>query len=123
MTRGPDRLAEPSRLLEMICEESFTHEQMRRLERILLADPEAQESSIKYVYRQVDLLRGLGGSMPATGTPARGRPSCVDAVGSARSAGRSVERRPWLPWTIARACGIAALNCRSAASPIAVFQP
>lgn len=73
MTREPDRFGELRGLLEALCEEAITPEQVARLEALVLADPEAEIYYINYVQMQVDLLREFGAVAPGPGAGLRGR--------------------------------------------------
>ena len=48
MTGEPDPLAELRTLLEALCEERITPEQMARLEHLVLTDPENEAFYIKF---------------------------------------------------------------------------
>jgi hypothetical protein len=64
MTRESDRSVELRLLIEALCEDSITPEQMARLEEMVLADREAKTFYIKYMHLQSDLRRKFGGVLP-----------------------------------------------------------
>jgi hypothetical protein len=102
MTSRPDRLAELRTLIEALCEESTSPEQVARLEEILRSDPEAGEFYINYILIQSKLLQEFGGTST---TPA----NCVKVPGPVGGpTGGVVMRRP--TWALAAAgCAIALL--------------
>ena len=120
MTRGPDRFDELRGLLEALCEEAITPEQVARLEALVLADPEAEIYYINYMQMQVDLLREFGAISPRPGAGCRegmdrgwvseaeaaDRPSVAP---DSRPVGPSRRRRFRLPWMIAAAACVAPL--------------
>jgi hypothetical protein len=76
-------LAELRALLDALCEESITAEQMRRLEELVLAHPEAEAYYVQYLSLHADLSRHFAVPPAVTeaslrdrarGTPARSRP-------------------------------------------------
>jgi hypothetical protein len=64
MTWESDRLSELRLLIEALCEESITPEQMVRLEEMIVADPEAKAFYVRYMHLQSDLRRKFGGMLP-----------------------------------------------------------
>lgn len=62
MMREPDRDTELRTLLEALCEESITPEQMARLEAMMMADPGAEILYLEFMQIQSDLLREFGGA-------------------------------------------------------------
>ncbi len=120
MTRGPDRFDELRGLLEALCEDTITPNQVARLESLVLADPEAEIHYITYMQMQVDLLREFGAIPPRPDAGCRGRTegevgSEVEAADrpaatpDPRPSDRPRMRRPRLPWTIVAAACVALL--------------
>jgi hypothetical protein len=116
MTRGPDRLDEVRTLLEALCEETITPEQMARLEGLILADPAAEAFYIEFMHMQAGFLREFGGASPGLGEAGAGPASPAGPPGPAAALGpapppgrRPSSRRPWLPWTIAAAACLVSL--------------
>jgi hypothetical protein len=64
MTQPLRDFAELRALLEALCEESITPEQVRRLEELVLAHPEAEAYYVQYVSLHADLI-GHFGVLPA----------------------------------------------------------
>ncbi|SIO67962.1 Concanavalin A-like lectin/glucanases superfamily protein [Singulisphaera sp. GP187] len=62
MMRDPDRDTELQSLLEAVCEETITTEQLARLEAIMMADPEAETRYLEFMQVHADLLREFGGA-------------------------------------------------------------
>jgi hypothetical protein len=59
-------LAELRPLLDALCEETITPEQMRRLEELVLAHPEAEAHYVRYMSFYADLIRQFSGPPPGT---------------------------------------------------------
>src|SRR4051812_48205908 len=104
MTGEPDRWAELRSLLEALCEERITPEEMARLEHLVLTDPENEAFYIKFMHLHAGLIREFAGVLPGLGAGARDRAShgAADAHPSATSGARRggllARVRPWLPW-------------------------
>lgn len=119
MTGGPGRFDELRGLLEALCEETITPDQVARLETLVLADPEAEIYYLQYMQLQVDLLREFGTIAPRPGADCRDRTHASEGsegeladqpsvAPDSRPAGRS-----WTPWF--RLSGIiAAAACMTA---------
>lgn len=73
MTHGLDRFDELRGLLEALCEEAITPEQLARLEALVLNDPEAEIFYINYIQMHVDILREFGAISPWLDADFRGR--------------------------------------------------
>jgi ferric-dicitrate binding protein FerR (iron transport regulator) len=88
---GPlEDLTELRTLLEALCEESITPEQVARLEELVLAHPEAEAFYVQYMSLQADLARHFG--LPA----GRARPPAGvggNPAGRPRPAGAAAPRR------------------------------
>jgi hypothetical protein len=121
MTREPDRFDELRGLLEALCEETITPEQLARLEALILPDPEAEIYYIHYMQMQVDLLREFGVMSARPDVDSRGRTewkvgSGVEAAHRAaatpdpRLSGRPRKHRSRLPWAIAAAACVMLLS-------------
>ncbi len=98
MNLSPDEEEEFRDLLETLCEERTTPEQIARLEQMVLADPRAEENYITYMTLQAGLrwkLRGLPLVPPVYGGNL--------GTQATRLAWRSQKR---LSWTIAIAVGL-----------------
>ena len=120
MVREPDRFEELRALLEALCEETITPEQVARLEAMILPDPEAEIYYITYMQMQVDLLREFGVISPRPVADSRGRTEWGGGSG-AEAAGRPAvapdprplghARKRWsrLPWIVAAAAGVVLL--------------
>ena len=76
MTRPFAELAELRALLDALCEESATEEQVRRLEELVLNRPEAEAYYIQFMSLHADLARSFGV------LPAQAGPSLRDRVGA-----------------------------------------
>src|SRR5262249_21315413 len=61
MTEPFRDLAELRALLDALCEETITAEQMRRLEELVLAHPEAEAHYVQYLSLYADLARHFAG--------------------------------------------------------------
>ena len=61
MTPGSPEFAELQALLNAVCEEAATPEQMQRLEEVVLADPAAEAYYVQYMSFYADLIRGVAG--------------------------------------------------------------
>lgn len=100
MTLGPDTHSELRALVEAVCEETITPEQMDRLEALVLADPEAAAFYITYLHMQADLVREFGVAAPSFGggdrAPDAGAGTLGAGVGGAAppSVGQGTGRRP-----------------------------
>lgn len=57
----PDPMGELRTLLEALCEETITPEQMARLEALVMADPEAEAAYFEVMQIQAELLHEFGG--------------------------------------------------------------
>jgi hypothetical protein len=79
MTPPPREFAELRELLHALCEESITAEQVRRLEELVLAHPEAEAYYVQYMSLHADLVGRY--SAP----PVRAGQSLRDRVGAAAS--------------------------------------
>lgn len=66
MIREPERDVELRSLVEALCEETITPEQMSRLEAILWADPEAELHYLEHMQVHSDLIREFGGARAGT---------------------------------------------------------
>ncbi len=116
MKRGPDRLDEVRTLLDALCEETITPEQMARLEALILADPAAEAFYIEFMHMQAGFLREFGGASPGLGAGGPGsRPRPIPPaprrppVRRPRPGAGASSRRPWLPWSVAAAACFASL--------------
>jgi hypothetical protein len=113
MTGEPDRWAELRTLLEALCEEQITPEQMARLEDLVLSDPENEAFYIKFVHLHADLIREFAGVLPGLGeglrdVAARGVADAPPPAPSGARQGRPLARvRLWLPWAVAAAACVA----------------
>lgn len=96
--REPDRDAELRVLLEALCEESITPEQMARLEAMMMADPEAETIYLEFMHLQADLLREFGGARFGAdlSSPDPGRPGVEEDVLQPTSFSLRLESRPAL---------------------------
>jgi hypothetical protein len=113
MTGESDRWAEMRTLLEALCEDRITPEQMTRLEHLVLTDPENEAFYIKFMHLHAGLVREFAGVLPGIGEGLRDRASRGAAnagppgISGARP-GRALARvRPWLPWAVATAACVA----------------
>jgi hypothetical protein len=99
--------AELHGLLDALCEETITADQMRRLEEILLRRPEAEAYYVQYMSLYADLARQFAAAAPAQGLTLAG-PGSAGTVPTVPAA-RPSRRRAWavVAGTIA-AAGIAA---------------
>jgi hypothetical protein len=60
MTRPFHAFAELGALLDALCEETITPEQLRRLEELVLAHPEAEAYYVQFMSQQADLVAHFG---------------------------------------------------------------
>jgi ferric-dicitrate binding protein FerR (iron transport regulator) len=99
-------------LLDALCEESISAEQLRRLEEIVLAHPEAEAYYVQYMSLQADLGRHFATLPGAAAQSLRERlgagatPEPATRAGPAPEPNRSARRRRVLKWS---ALGITAL--------------
>ena len=109
MTGEPDRWAELRTLLEALCEDRITPEQMARLEHLVLTDPENEAFYIKFMHLHTDLIREFAGALPGLGAGPREQasPGAADACGGRSSGGLLALVRSWLPWAVAIAACVA----------------
>jgi hypothetical protein len=87
MTRPPLDLADLRALLDALCEESITAEQLRRLEELVLAHPEAEAYYVQYMSLHADLAGCFGVSPNRTGETLRRRVGGEEEVGETRRQG------------------------------------
>jgi hypothetical protein len=102
-------LSELRSLLDALCEETITAEQMRRLEEILLQHPEAEAYYVQYVSQFADLARHFGAAAQSR--------SPADAERGGKPAASRKRRRTWF------LAGAVALTGLAAAIFMAVLQP
>ncbi len=88
MTPESPVIAELRPLLDALCEESITPEQLARLEELVLTSPEAKAHYVRFMNFQADLVRTVG--LPVPVNPVRASAPTVPAPGPAR---RRVSRR------------------------------
>src|SRR4051794_22024085 len=100
MTGEPDRWAELRTLLEALCEERITPEQMARLEHLVLTDPENEAFYIRFMHLHAGLIREFAGVLP-------GLDASPTATSGARRGGPLARVRSWLPWAVAVAACVA----------------
>jgi len=85
-------------LLDALCEETITAEQMRRLEELVLGHPEAEAYYVQYMNLYADLARNFGGMSRALPRDciAEGLPHRDDETGKQekRYAGKQVSSLP-----------------------------
>ncbi len=87
MTPDTPILAELQPLLDALCDESITPEQVRRLEALVLAHPEAEARYVQYMSLQADLIRQFAGR-PAPAAAAPPEPVAPAPTTPVRPAGR-----------------------------------
>ncbi len=94
MNLQPAHLAELRALLDALCEEASTPEQMARLEELLRAHPEAEAYYVQFMGLHAELVRGFG-TLPAriptlagAASDAGASPASVAAASSPRRRGR-----------------------------------
>ena len=68
-------IAELQPLLDALCEETITPEQLRRLEELVLNHPEAEAHYVRFMSFYADLIGHVAG-LPEPPRPHRGRPDC-----------------------------------------------
>jgi hypothetical protein len=85
-------------LLDALCEETITAEQLQRLEQLLLARPEAEGFYIQYMSQQADLAGCFGEPPSATERSLRDRVGAAARAARGRAAkpARRSRRRAWL---------------------------
>jgi hypothetical protein len=117
MTEPFREMAELRGLLDALCEETITAEQMRRLEELVLTHPEAEAHYVQYLSLYADLVRHFAASpAPAEQTlrerlgaaqpeAERGAQAPKSVVGLSAPAGR---RRRFLLWGTFGVAGLAA---------------
>jgi hypothetical protein len=92
MSEPFERLAELRALLEALCDESCTPEQVQRIEELVLSHPQAEAFYVQYMGLHADIVRRFG-SLPAdTGEPMRG---AAPAPPKAVAVRRRVRRLVW----------------------------
>ena len=106
MSFTPDQAAELRELLEALCEEQITPEQIARLEAIVLADPRAEEFCITYMAIQADLVRGIGAHEGSLVVERAGAGPVAPA--EIRPAARTGRHWLWVQWVLAAAASIVA---------------
>ena len=120
MNLRPDPFAELRTLIEAICEDAASAEQVARLEELVLADPRAEEFYITYLHMQAELLREFGVAAPQFGDgrepPIGGdRDRRATGVGEAsaseaRSSGHPASRGRWFAARLAAAALLLAVT-------------
>jgi hypothetical protein len=107
MTDEADRWEELRTLLEALCEERITPEQMERMEHLVLADPENEAFYLRFMHLHADVIREFAGVLPGLGEGPRDRASggVIDASPPAtpgpHPGGLLARGRAWLPWAVA----------------------
>jgi hypothetical protein len=113
MTPGSPILAELRPLLEALCEETITPEQLARLEELVLAHPEAEAYYIQFMSFHADLIRTVAGFPERVEQSVRERTSApAEPVRPADSVSRPsrLSRAQWLTWAaIVMAAGLLAV--------------
>jgi ferric-dicitrate binding protein FerR (iron transport regulator) len=97
MTRPFEHLAELKGLLDALCEESITAEQVRRLEQLVLSYPEAEAYYVQYMSLHADLSRAFSGLPVATARSLRDHLG-PEPAGAAAGRPRAASRRRFLFW-------------------------
>ncbi len=99
-------------LLEAVCEEAASPEQLARLEALTLADADARRHCVAYLQTQAELLHQLGG-IHSLGEELPGLPARVFEAVATRPAPvartRRLSRWAWLPWAVAAAACLVAV--------------
>jgi hypothetical protein len=109
MTRPFPEFAELRALLDALCEESITAEQVRRLEELVLSRPEAEAYYVQYMSLHADLLSRFG-ALPGRTEPLGRAQAGPEQAASAGSAGVAVPAagRRRLRWAILGLSSLAA---------------
>src|SRR5262245_44684058 len=97
MTQPPLDFAELQALLEALCEETITADQMRRLEGLLLAHPEAEAYYVQYMSHQAYLVQHFGALPLVPHHVLREPPHPASAEPAAGQAPNPVELAPETP--------------------------
>jgi hypothetical protein len=105
MTHSSDDFTELHRLLDALCEETITADQMRRLEEILLQRPEAEAYYVQYMSLYADLVRRFAAA-PAPAAAGSTAGSTLGLPGSGPA--RTWRRRTWAVVVGTVAAGLAA---------------
>jgi len=91
----PTEMAEFRALLDALCEETITPEQLRQLEQLVLAHPEAEAQYVQYLQMVADLARHFGGGTRKVLGPAG---SSTENGPRPLAPQPSLARRRWLLW-------------------------
>jgi hypothetical protein len=100
MTGPSPELAELRGLLDALCEESITPEQVRRLEELVLAHPEAEALYVQYMSLYADLSRRFAALPAASGESLQAGPPPGPVPGqemAREGQPASIRLRRWLP--------------------------
>src|SRR3954447_26795123 len=106
MTGEPDRWAEMRTLVEALCEDRITPEQMARLEHLVLTDPENEAFYLRIMHLHADLVHEFAGVLPGVGVgpPDRAPSGVADAAPPSTPGpdpgGLIARGKAWLPWAV-----------------------